>query len=221
MAAPVHAEHALAAAHDLLAVVETEAEADFILAGVIARGFLHEVLSVAEVADAQRRLVDERRQLFGRKDERRFRFLEIRAQLRRSAGERERRVLRCVLRSVVDLETGLVDNGEPELPDVRFDEQGLALQLVGPVVTEIGNGRRCRYREQGRDQDREFRAHSSSRIRTDIGSRSSVGVMPMRSPLMTSVPWVKPSSRSAKRLVSSSTASSPRLKTIMTVAVSS
>ena len=68
--AAIHAEHAFAAAHDLFAIVETEAETDFIPSGVVTGLFLDEILPVLFVADAQRRLFNDRCQLAGCKYER-------------------------------------------------------------------------------------------------------------------------------------------------------
>ena len=149
VAAAVHAEHALAATHDLLAVVEREAEPDARLVAEVARGFGDEIDAVTPVLDAQRRLVDDGGQPRRRVLERLAGIREAGPDLRRRAGQRERRELRDIRFAVMHLEAGVVDDRNPDLAPVGVDDQRLPLHAVPGVVAEIRRRRGAAGQQNG------------------------------------------------------------------------
>ncbi len=148
LAAPVHAHDALAAAEDLLAILEREAETAQRVVGEIAVLLLDERLTVTEVGHAYRRLVDDGGDAVDLEGDRgvgrRHRGREF-IVLRR---QRERRQLLDAVLGVMHLECRIVDGRQPQGTLGRRNHQRVAEVLVRLVVAEVRPaGARCEYEQ--------------------------------------------------------------------------
>jgi hypothetical protein len=125
-AAAVHAEHALAAAEQLLAVIQCEADAAQGFVRVVAVLFGDQRQAIAQEVHANRRFFDDGAQPVDRELERIAVVHDAGGHCRRRAGEGEGRQLPDAVFAVVDFEGRVVDRGDAHLADVGLHDQRLA-----------------------------------------------------------------------------------------------
>ena len=121
LAASIHAQHALAAAQDLLVRLERKAKTAHRLAREIAVFFLDQRSPVMEPRQRDRRALNRDAQLARVEKQSRVVDGQRRGDRRRSRVERERRQLAYAGLAVVSLDRSLVDRGEAQRSDARFD----------------------------------------------------------------------------------------------------
>ena len=142
LAAPVHAEHALAAAENFLFVVEPKAKPAQRLQRKVAVLLGDERCAVFQVGDADRLFVDDGGQPVDRYRNRVGGFVDDGGYRCRRTGFRKRRQLLDAGLAVVRLERGRVQRRQRQLANCRRDDDGLALDSVLDVVAEIGSSRK-------------------------------------------------------------------------------